>query len=67
MLYLNPVLLVAPTIAIMITAIAINIFSDGIQSYIDPGQRKMPTFKQYRKKLLKPASGRSAADKKDAA
>ena len=67
MLYLNPVLLVAPTIAIMITAIAINICSDGIQSYIDPGQRKMPTFKQYRKKLLKPASGRSAADKKDAA
>lgn len=67
MLYLNPVLLVAPTIAIMITAIAINIFSDGIQSYIDPGQRKMPTFKQYRKKLLKPASGRTAADKKDAA
>lgn len=67
MLYLNPVLLVAPTIAIMITAIAINIFSDGIQSYIDPGQRKMPTFKQYRKKLLKLASGRSAADKKDAA
>ena len=67
MLYLNPVLLVAPTIAIMITAIAINIFSDGIQSYIDPGQRKMPTFKQYRKKLLKPASGRFAADKNDAA
>lgn len=67
MLYLNPVLLVAPTIAIMITAIAINIFSDGIQSYIDPGQRKMPTFKLYRKKLLKPASGRSSADKKDAA
>ena len=67
MLYLNPVLLVAPTIAIMITAIAINIFSDGIQSYIDPGQRKRPTFKQYRKKLLKPASGRTAADKKDAA
>lgn len=67
MLYLNPVLLVAPTIAIMITAIAINIFSDGIQSYIDPGQRKMPTFKQYRKKLLKPASGRFVADKNDAA
>lgn len=67
MLYLNPVLLVAPTIAIMITAIAINIFSDGIQSYIDPGQRKMPTFKQYRKKLLKPASGGFAADKNDAA
>lgn len=67
MLYLNPVLLVAPTIAIMITAIAINIFSDGIQSYIDPGQRKMSTFKQYRKKLLKPTSDKFMNDKKDAA
>ena len=53
MLYLNPVLLIAPALAIMITAISINIFSDGIQAYIDPGQRKMPTFKQYRRKLLK--------------
>lgn len=53
MLYLNPVLLIAPALAVMITAISINIFSDGIQAYIDPGQRKMPTFKQYRKKLLK--------------
>lgn len=57
MLYLNPILLIAPALAIMITSIAINIFSDGIQSYIDPGQRKMPTFKQYRKKLLVPTSG----------
>lgn len=56
MLYLNPILLIAPTLAIMITSIAINVFSDGIQSYIDPGQRKMPTFKQYRKKLLVPTS-----------
>lgn len=53
MLYLNLVLLIAPALAIMITAISINIFSDGIQAYIDPGQRKMPTFKQYRRKLLK--------------
>ncbi len=55
MLYMNQVLLIAPALAIMITSIAINVFSDGIQSYIDPGQRKMPTFKQYRKKLLIPA------------
>ncbi|MCR4903391.1 MAG: ABC transporter permease [Butyrivibrio sp.] len=54
MLYLNPVLLIAPAVAIMVTSIAINIFSDGIQAYIDPDQRKMPTFKQYRKKLITP-------------
>lgn len=59
MLYLNPILLIAPALAIMITSIAINIFSDGIQSYIDPAQRKMPTFKQYRKKLLVPTEGSS--------
>ena len=56
LLYLNSVLLIAPAAAIMVTSIAINIFSDGIQSYIDPGQRKMPTFKQYRKKLIVPTS-----------
>lgn len=54
MLYLNPVLLVAPAVAVMITAISVNILSDGIQAYIDPEQRKLPTFKQYRKKLLVP-------------
>ncbi len=60
MLYLNPVLLIAPALAIMITAIAVNVFSDGIQAYIDPGQRKMPTFKKYRKKLLKSETLKSA-------
>lgn len=65
MLYLNPVLLIAPALAIMITSIAINIFSDGIQTYIDPGQRKMPTFKQYRRKLLIPSF--EAAKKKEVA
>lgn len=53
MLYLNPVLLAAPAIAILVTTVCINILGDGIQAYIDPYQRKMPTFKQYRKHLLK--------------
>jgi len=50
MIYQQPMLLVAPAAAIMITSISINIFSDGIQSYLDPGQRKLPSFKEYRKK-----------------
>ena len=53
MLYKNPVLLIAPAAVIIVTSVSINIFSDGIQAYIDPNQRKMPTFKQYRKSLLK--------------
>lgn len=50
MIYQQPMLLVAPAAAIMTTSISINIFSDGIQSYLDPGQRKLPSFKEYRKK-----------------
>ena len=54
MLYLNPVLLIAPALAVMITAISVNILSDGIQAYIDPEQRRLPSFKKYRKKFLAP-------------
>ncbi len=50
MLYMNPVLLIAPALAVLITTIAINIFSDGIQTYIDPTQRKLPSFKSIYKK-----------------
>lgn len=52
-LYSNPILLIAPAAIIIITTIAINIFSDAIQEYIDPAQRKMPSFKQYAKKEAK--------------
>lgn len=50
MLYQQPMLLIAPAAAIMITSISINIFSDGIQAYIDPSQRRLPSFKEYRRK-----------------
>ncbi len=49
-IYQNPILLIAPTITIVLTAVSVNILSDAIQEYIDPMQRKMPTFKQYEKK-----------------
>ena len=51
--YNNTVLLAAPAIVIMLVTVAVNIFSDGIQEYIDPTQRKLPTFKQYEKRLLR--------------
>jgi peptide/nickel transport system permease protein len=46
------VLLAAPAIIIMLVTVAVNIFSDCIQEYIDPSQRKLPTFKQYEKRLI---------------
>lgn len=51
--YNNSILLAAPAIAIMLVTVAVNILSDGIQEYIDPSQRKLPTFKQYERKLLR--------------
>ena len=50
-LYSNPVLLIAPAAVIIVTTVAINIFSDGVQEYIDPNQRKLPTFRNMEKKL----------------
>lgn len=50
MLYTQPIMLAAPAAAIMITAISINIFSDGIQAYMDPGQRKLASFKKQDKR-----------------
>lgn len=49
----NVICLVAPAVVILLTSISINLFCDGVQAYIDPGQRKMPTFKEYRKKQEK--------------
>lgn len=49
----NMVLLAAPAIVIMIVTISVNLFSDGIQQYIDPSERKLPTFKKFEKQLLR--------------
>lgn len=51
--YNNPVLLIAPTIVILVVTLAINLLSDGIEAYLDPSERKLPTFEQYDKRLLK--------------
>lgn len=49
----NMVLLAAPAIVIMIVTISVNLFSDGIQQYVDPSERKLPTFKKFEKQLLR--------------
>ena len=42
----NPLLALAPGVAIILTVVALNIFSDGINQYFEPLQRKLPTFEQ---------------------
>ncbi len=49
----NMVLLAAPAIIIMVVTVSVNLFSDGIQQYIDPSERKLPTFKQFEKQLVR--------------
>ena len=52
----NPLLALAPGIAIIITVVALNIFSDGLHQYFAPLQRKLPTFEQVEKKKQKEAA-----------
>lgn len=40
----SPLLALAPGAAIILIVVAINIFSDSVQQYLDPVQRKLPTF-----------------------
>ncbi|HWQ58089.1 MAG TPA: ABC transporter permease [Clostridia bacterium] len=42
-----PLLALAPGICIILLAVSINIFSDGLYRYLEPKQRKLPTFRQY--------------------
>lgn len=54
----NPLLALAPGLAIILTVVALNIFSDGINQYFEPLQRRLPTFE---------AEERRAARRKEAA
>ena len=46
----NPLLALAPGLAIILTVVALNIVSDGIHQYFEPLQRKLPTFEQVEKR-----------------
>lgn len=47
----NPILVLAPSIVIITTVVSINVLSDGIQAYLDPNQRKLPSVKNIKKML----------------
>jgi peptide/nickel transport system permease protein len=44
-----PVIALAPGIAIIVTVVSINVLSDGIQAYLDPNQRKLPSIRKIKK------------------
>lgn len=52
----NPLLALAPGIAIIITVVALNIFSDGIHQYFEPVQRQLPSFEKVEKRARKEAA-----------
>lgn len=56
----SPLCAIAPGIMIIVTVIALNIFSDGIQGYLDPSQRKLPSIRSYRKLMAKLAAKKNA-------
>jgi peptide/nickel transport system permease protein len=43
----NPMLAIAPGLAIVVVVVSLNIFSDGLHQYFEPVQRKLPSFKKY--------------------
>lgn len=54
----NPLLALAPGLAIILTVVALNIFSDGINQYFEPLQRKLPSFAAQERRA---ARGKEAA------
>ncbi|MDD6638489.1 MAG: ABC transporter permease [Lachnospiraceae bacterium] len=50
LLFKAPSVALIPGIAIVVTVVALNMFADGIQMYIDPAQRKLPKIQKVLKK-----------------
>lgn len=50
-LLMNPYLALAPGVAIVLTVVSLNIFSDGLHQYFEPVQRKLPSFKKVEKRM----------------
>jgi peptide/nickel transport system permease protein len=48
-----PIVALAPGFMIVVTVVAVNIFGDGVNSYLDPSQRKLPSLRKFKKYLLR--------------
>lgn len=45
----SPLVALAPGLMIIITIVALNIFGDGVQGYLDPNRRKLPSRRKFMK------------------
>ena len=57
----NPLLALSPGLAIIVTVVALNIFSDGIHQYFEPIQRKLPSFEKVERRMKKEAQKKEVA------
>jgi peptide/nickel transport system permease protein len=46
-----PLMALAPGFIIIAVVVSLNIFSDGVQAYLDPSQRKLPSIQKFKKKV----------------
>lgn len=46
----KPVMALVPGIAIIVVVVALNVFSDGVQGYLDHSRRPLPSVKKFKKK-----------------
>lgn len=46
----KPLMALAPGIMIIIVVVALNVFSDGVQGYLDHSRRALPSVKKFKKK-----------------
>lgn len=53
-----PLQAIAPGIVMSITIIALNVFVEGVQRYLNPSERKLPSYKKLVKMRLIQGSGR---------
>jgi peptide/nickel transport system permease protein len=49
----NPLLALAPGGVIVLTVLTLNLFSDGVQRYLDPTEQRLPSFARWEKLLKK--------------
>jgi peptide/nickel transport system permease protein len=49
-LMLNPLLALAPGAVIVLTVLSLNFFCDGVQQYLDPAERALPSFEEFEKR-----------------
>lgn len=50
-LMVSPMAALAPGVMIVVTVVALNILGDGVRSYLDPQQRKLPPIRKWKRQI----------------